>query len=290
MTTIIVTGAAGLVGRAVVARLARSHEVVALARRPSEGGNGARLVVADLADPAFIAALPSRADAVVHLAQAERYADFPHSVQDVLAVNVVALTKLLDWARKVGVQSFTHASTGGLYGRGARAFTEADPVRVEGPLSFYFRTKHCAELFAQEYARYFNVAALRPFFVYGPDQRAEMLLPRLAAAVREQRPVRLAGPYGMRLNPLHVEDMAAAVETCLSVSGNYIFNVAGPDILSIREIAELLGAAVGRAPVFEQTEEVADADIIGDTSRLRERRWRPRIRLCEAAEEICNGL
>src|SRR5262249_19737540 len=157
---------------------------------------------------------------VVHLAQSDRYASFPDGADHVVAVNLYALAKLLSWCRNAGVETFVHASTGGLYGRGAAAFTESDPLQVAGPLSFYFRTKQCAEYLAQEYAGYFNVAGLRPFFIYGRGQRGHMLVPRLVASIQDGRPIRLAGPHGTRLNPLHVFDMVTAVQLALGLRGN----------------------------------------------------------------------
>jgi UDP-glucose 4-epimerase len=295
MTTILITGASGLVGQAVSARLRGSgqHIAAVVRRRPPGPAAGADFVITDLADPDFVAMLPRRADAVIHLAQAERYGDFPEAAQEIMAVNVVALTRLLDWARTAGVRSFVHASTGGLYGRGARPLRETDPLHVEGPLSFYFRSKQCAELLAAEYARFFRVIALRPFFVYGGGQRPHMLMPRLVASIRDGRPVRLAGADGMRFNPVHVSDMVTAIEACLAPRDGEnaeVFNIAGPEILSIRDIAEALGAAVGRAPVYEMAPMPTDAaDIIGDTTRLRERGWTPRVRFRDAAPELCEA-
>src|SRR5215469_9776047 len=177
MARVVVVGASGLVGRALIAALAPTENVVALTRTRHANMPGVTQVIADLVDPSFTDALPKRADAVVYLAQ----------------------SKLLSWSRSAGVETFVHASTGGLYGRAAGAFTESDPVQIRGPLSFYFRTKQCAEYLAQEYASYFNVVALRPFFVYGRGQRPHMLLPRLIASIQAGRPIRLAGPDGMRL-------------------------------------------------------------------------------------------
>jgi nucleoside-diphosphate-sugar epimerase len=287
MARTVVVGASGLVGRALIGALAPTEEVVAVVRTHHADMAGVNQVMADLVDPSFTDALPKRADAVVHLAQSDRYASFPDCADHVVAVNLYALAKLLSWCRNAEVQTFVHASTGGLYGRGATAFTEADPVQVSGPLSFYFRTKQCAEYLAHEYAGYFSVVALRPFFIYGRRQRANMLLPRLIASIRDGRPIRLARPHGMRLNPLHVFDMVTAVQLALGLRGNHLFNVAGPEILSIRSIAETLGRALRRKPLFELEPEDPAGDVIGDISNLRQLGWSPRILFEQGAQEIC---
>ena len=288
MARVVVVGASGLVGRALIAALAATENVVAVTRTHRVNMPGVTQVIADLVDPSFTDALPKRADAVVYLAQSDRYASFPEGGDHVVAVNLYALAKLLSWSRSAGVETFVHASTGGLYGRAAGAFTESDPVQIRGPLSFYFRTKQCAEYIAQEYAGYFNVVALRPFFVYGRGQRAHMLLPRLIASIQAGRPIRLAGPHGMRLNPLHVLDMVTAIQLSLRLRGEHTFNVAGPQILSIRMVSEILGRLLRRDPVFEFEPEISAGDIIGNISSLRQHGWSPQIWFEKGARDICS--
>jgi UDP-glucose 4-epimerase len=288
MATVVVTGASGLIGQAVIRQLCVDHTVFAVSRRYIRDIPAADVIIADLTDPAYVERLPRRADAVVHLAQATRYYEFPEAADEILAINVVALARLLDWARTAGVVTFVHTSTGGLYGRSAHPFNEAAPLRIEGPLSYYFGTKRCAELVAEAYSRFFTIVTLRPFFVYGAGQRPHMLMSRLIASIRDGRPIRLAGPEGVRLNPLHVSDMANAVEYVLRIKRDTIVNIAGPEVLSVRDIAEALASVIGRSPVYEIAGEMADADIIGDTSRLRALGWAPKTLLREVAAELCD--
>jgi len=94
---------------------------------------------------------------------------------------------------------------------------------------------------------------LRPFFVYGAHQQRHMLLPRLCDGVREGRPVPLAGPDGLRLSLTHADDVATAIVRALTLTAADTINVAGPDVLSLREICEILGAHVGVSPQFSST-------------------------------------
>ncbi len=71
--TIVVTGAAGFIGREVVAcARARGHTVRAVVRRssavPSEWGDGVTPIIADITEKEFFAAALEGADIVIHLA------------------------------------------------------------------------------------------------------------------------------------------------------------------------------------------------------------------------------
>ena len=266
---VLLTGAGGLIGRKV-AELLRPHaELLAIVRDAAMLPPDVEVIAADLADPGFLKRLPPRMDAVIHLAQSPSFADFPAAALPVFQVNVAALVSMLDWAVKAGVRKFVHASTGGVYGRGPNPFREEDPVRLEGPLAFYVGTKSAAEQLAGAYGGNFDVTALRFFFVYGPGQKASMLMPRLVRAVAAGEPVSLAGEDGMRLNPVYVDDAASSVVAALSLKGSAVVNVAGGEVLSMREIANLIGEAVNKVPLFRQTGEAGGGDVIGDIARMR---------------------
>lgn len=273
---ILVTGAAGLIGRRVLDLLRPDYEPVALVRSAGGLPAGIEAIVADLAVPDFVSRLPAHMDGVIHLAQSPSFTQFPDGAVDVFAVNVRALSDLLDWARRSGVGNFIHASTGGVYGRGPRPFREEDPVRVDGPLVHYISTKAAAELVASAYAGIFPVTALRFFFVYGDAQKPTMLMPRLVKAVTSGAPISLAGPDGMHLNPIHVDDAAAAVIAALRLTGNSVINVAGSEVLSMRRVVQIMSDVCDVAPVFQHAADKGD-DLIADTSRMQARLHCPAV-------------
>lgn len=267
---VLVTGAGGLIGRRVVELLSLTCEPIALVRSAGAAPPGVEEIAADLADPAFAQRLPSHVDAVIHLAQAAGFANFPDDAPSVFRVNTGAFAELLAWSAKAGVKSFVHASSGGLYGRGPKPFREEDPPRIEGPLAFYLGTKCAAELLAKPYGSIFSVAALRYFFVYGPRQRETMLIPRLVKSVGNGQAITLAGRDGMRINPIYVDDAAEATIAALRLEGNAVVNVAGSEALCLREIASLIGEAVEVPPQFQSSNEPEGNDLVADISRMRE--------------------
>jgi len=284
---IIVTGAGGFVGTRLVPLLARAgHRVLALVHqapgpelRELFAGASIALRQFDLASADF-GSLPGDAEAVVALAQSRAFRDFPDRAQDIFAVNVAAHLRLLDWARTSGVRRFVYASSGGIYGSRARLeVAESDLLAVDSPLGFYLGSKLCAEVIFQNYRHYFDTAAiLRPFFIYGPGQREDMLVPRLIGSVRAGRAIQLQGRDGLRLNPIYVDDAAAAFAAALRVSGCKVINIAGPETVSLRELGERIGRLVRRQPVFEQVAG-SPSDYVANIDAARTQLGAPRIGL-----------
>mgnify|MGYP005810863559 CR=1 FL=1 len=273
---ILITGASGLIGSHLVRTFRAGEEVYAVSR----SGNlpEVKTVDVDLAAEWSIDDLPRDIDVVVHLAQSEHYREFPERAEDIFAVNTLSTLKLLDYARSTGVKQFVLASTGGVYGSGADSFSEEKTIAAKGELGFYVGTRLCSEILSECYQTLMNVVCLRFFFVYGPGQRKNMLIPRLIDSVRNGKPVQLHGENGLSINPAYVGDAVAAVRRAMVIEGSHKLNVAGPEALSLRTIADIIGEEVGRPPVFEVNPSDDNRDLLGDTERMRSALHVPEVR------------
>ncbi|HEX8639928.1 MAG TPA: NAD(P)-dependent oxidoreductase [Allosphingosinicella sp.] len=282
---LVLTGASGLLGTHLLPRLG-GWEVHALGRRPPPRSlPNVRWVAADLARPLDDAALPERADAVVYLAQSDRFRDFPEAALDVFEVNLAQLAQMLDYTRRAGASHFIHASSGGVYRRSSRPLTEGSPTEEPSVLGYYAATKLAGEMLAQGYGRSMTIVSLRYFFIYGPGQKRDMLVPRLIDSVRTGAPVSLQGADGIRINPVHAADAAAATAAALDLTDSAAINVAGPEILSLREMGETIGDALGKPPVFEQAEPAA-GDLVADTGLMSEALCPPQRRFRDQLGEL----
>lgn len=244
---VLVTGGNGFLGAAVLRQLAGEREVVALHRPGAapEKIDGVRWIEQDLSSP-LADGLPERIDAVLHLAQSRRYREFPEGAVDVHEVNTAATVRLLDYCRRVGGGTFTYASSGAIYASGPEPVRETDTPR---PGNFYGVSKLCGEQAVEQFRGVLKAHSLRFFFIYGPGQR-NMFVPGLLGRVSEGQEVTLAGADGIRVNPVYVEDAARAVVRTLELQDSHTLNVAGPDTVSVREIAQIGGRLLGREPSF----------------------------------------
>ncbi len=285
---ILVTGAAGLLGQSVCRQLASRGEDVVGVVRPSSRARIAtwQHLTANLADPGWTTkGFPEQIDAVIHLAQSRRFRDFPDGASDVFGVNVHATARLLDYAVKAGATHFVYASSGGLYRRGDAPLTENAPLEPPGDLGFYLGSKAAAEILSQGYASLLNVVILRPFFIYGPDQGRDMLIPRIFDSVKDGRVVRLDGQNGLSINPVHVEDAAAAVIGATKLGQGAVINVAGPETLSLLEIALSFGEHLGALPTFEQSGQ-ASRSLVGSIDLMTELLHNPQRKLRDSIDDI----
>ncbi len=244
---VLLTGATGFLGSALLSLLAARDEVLAMhcPGHDPQPVDGARWIAQDLTAP-LSPELPDRIDAVVHLAQSRRHREFPDGAVDIHEVNAAATVRLLDYCRRAGATTFTYASTGAVYVPGLEPLRESDVPR---PGNFYATSKLAGERAVEQFRRVLCGHCLRFFFIHGPGQR-NMFVPGLIARVREGREVALAGPDGVHMNPVYVQDAADAVLATLDLEEPSTLNVAGPEVISVREIAERIGRLVDRSPSF----------------------------------------
>lgn len=269
---VLLTGGGGFLGAVLLPRLAARGEVVALHRPDAEPPqvDGVRWVAQDLAEPLW-SELPERIEAVIHLAQSRRYREFPDGAVDVFEVNAGAAVRLLDYCRRARGASFTYASSGAVYASGPEPVKEDDAPQ---PSNFYAASKLAGEQAGEQFRGILHAHALRFFFIYGPGQR-NMFIPGLLGRVRAGEDVTLAGPDGIRVNPVYVDDAADAVIATLDLAQSQTINVAGPDVVSVREIAELGGRLLERAPTFAVGD--PQADLVASIERQSEIVGAPRI-------------
>jgi UDP-glucose 4-epimerase len=263
---VLVTGASGFVAPHLIrALVARGDDVVATARDADRipTGNGIQALPLDLAAPLDVALLP-QVDAIVQLAQAN--VPYPERALELYRVNTLSTLELLDACATLGARRFVHASSGTVYGMGDRPFRESDPVRHH---QMYATTKiHAEDLVARYADQLAGAVSLRFFAPYGPGQ-VNRMIPGLIGRVRAGTAVSLTAGGRPRMNPIYVDDAVAAILAALAVDGHKIVNVAGVEIVTIRQIAEAAGRAVGVEPVFEDSGATAAGDVIGDTTEFR---------------------
>jgi UDP-glucose 4-epimerase len=167
--------------------------------------------------------------------------------------------------------------------------TEDMEILAKGDLGFYLGTKLCSEVMAENYATHLNMIVLRFFFVYGPGQRKSMLIPRLVQSVTEGRPIILQGQNGIRMNPTYVSDAVTAIHRSLDLQGLHKVNVGGPEVLSLREMGEIIGRLMGVEPAFESQSGPEPRHLIGDISKMTEMLGAPTVCFQEGIRTYLSG-
>jgi nucleoside-diphosphate-sugar epimerase len=288
MKNILVTGASGLIGREVTHQLAsQGHKVIALTRASTDfqSPNVENITLDFESSVEFERSLPGGIEAVIHLAQSDKFRDFPAHAREVFLTNTLSTVRLLDWAKTTGVSHFIYASTGGVYSESGYSSESLTPLKTPGELDFYFSTKLSSESFVQCYSDVFSVAVLRFFFVYGRKQRRTMLMPRLYDSIMSGSSVFLDGPNGFSFNPVHVSDAARAVVSSITNPRSLIANIAGPETLTLRDACEILAMRIGKTPNY-QLKSAEAVDLVAEIEVMIDLLVEPKVKLSSVVKEL----
>lgn len=269
--TVVVTGAAGFIGAALVRHLlAQGHRVIGVDRVAQQPRPGLVVLNADLLDrDELVDAALATAEAVFHLAGRpgvrENLPDIDRRRQ---RDNVTATARVLAAVPPEVPIVVTSSSSvyGGSRGRPSR---ENDPLRPRGG---YAQSKVRAEqLCAARHDRGGVVAVARPFTVVGKGQRADMAVSRWLEAARHGTPLRIFGSLDRRRDLTDVRDVVRVLTALAERRVRGIVNVGTGRSYRLREVVEAVAAAcdadvaveVVPAPAVEPEETCAD------TRRLR---------------------
>jgi uncharacterized protein YbjT (DUF2867 family) len=226
---LLLTGATGLIGSSLLRRLiARGEPVRCLVRDPRRLGPErvrVQITIGDLTDPRALRQAMRGVRTVVHLAASHR--DQPHATIEELAG--VATWRLLRAAEHAGAGHFVFFS--------ALGATPHHPSRLH-------RAKALAERAVDEAA--LRTTTFAPSLVYAPGDRRLARLERLAWLPA----VPLAGRGRARTQPIWAEDVAdcvlAALDRGAEERSHARFELAGPDVLTHREVVEVALRAAHR--------------------------------------------
>jgi nucleoside-diphosphate-sugar epimerase len=276
---VLVTGATGFIGRHTLAPLAaKGFEVHALAG-PGEAPVFEKVLWhdADLLDAGQTQALVQKVSPshLLHLAWHTDPADYRASTKNRLWVDAG-----LELAR-------AFVGAGGRRAVFAGSCFEYGPV--DGPCheiktpcqpdTLYGQGKH--ELFCRLAAdlkpKDMALAWARLFFVYGPCESPEKLIPTVINNLMQGRPAPLTGG-GELADYLFVEDAALALIEILDGKVTGPINVASGKPLTIRQIAEEINRQMGAAGCLKFGEYPLPPaqKILADTTRLsKELGWKP---------------
>jgi dTDP-glucose 4,6-dehydratase len=299
---LLVTGAAGFIGRNFVKHVFASHptyrvtvlDKLTYAGRPEnlaefEGDPRYRFVRGDIADSEAVERAVDGVDAIVSFA-AETHVDRSLAAPDAfILTDVYGVYVLLEAVRRHKLSRVLLVSTDEVYGSVERG-SSSEGDRLE-PRSPYSASKAGGELLARAYFSSYGVPVLvtRGSNTFGPYQYPEKLLPLFVTNAIDDLPLPL---YGDGLNVrdwLHVEDHCRAIDQVLheGIAGE-IYNVGGgneqTNLWMTRRILELLGKPE-RLIRYVADRPGHDRRYSLDTSKVRELGWRPQLEFDSALAE-----
>ncbi|MEV6359820.1 NAD-dependent epimerase/dehydratase family protein [Nocardia asteroides] len=271
--TVLVTGASGFVGGAVVRALARAGTPVrAMVRDPATAPAGVEVAVADLADTAALARAVTGVRAVVHaaalLGEFGRPAEF-------FAVNVAGTDRLMQEAAAAGARRFVFLGSPSALmapdGGDQLGIDETVPY-PDRFLNSYCQTKAVAEqLVLAADTPTFTTCSLRPRAVWGPGDRHGPIV-QILAKLRAGRLPDLSGGREVLASLCYIDHLTHAVELALTAEnvGGRAYFVADAEPVPVwptmAAVAERFGLAAPRVTV--------PAPVLGGALAAIETVWR----------------
>jgi nucleoside-diphosphate-sugar epimerase len=197
------------------------------------------------------------------------------ATEDLTFVNTGLVEKALAAARSCGVEKVCLFSTASVYRHQQRPLREDDPLdETPGP---YAQSKITAERLASHWAPNFRrMLVLRPVMIYGPGLASNRLFARLPEMVREGHEIILAQGRGLVTNPIHAEDAARCAIRLMDGEELGFFNLAGRDIVDLKEIVAIMAAELGLNPRLRETDDPFEL-LVADIAAMRDAGAVPQI-------------
>lgn len=225
MTSILVTGASGFIGRNLVTQLRNCHNKV----------TEVNSLHGDIADQITWEGFES-ADVLVHLAGSTFVPDSWSRPADFLKVNLMGTVHALDYCRMYGSKLVYLSSY--MYGNADELpIPETAPLMVSNP---YALSKKLAEDVCRFYADFYNlkIIILRPFNVYGPGQNPQFLIPSLMNQACNDTSIKVKDLEPKR-DYIYVDDLVGAIIKAIDIDIDFdIFNIGTGASYAVSELIE----------------------------------------------------
>jgi nucleoside-diphosphate-sugar epimerase len=246
----LITGASGLVGRALTRYLCdQGVDVTVSGRHSSELPKGLRAIRVDAVNPGEIrdALRGNSFDVVFHCA-AYGVSPTERDAKMLLRVNVEATAAWLSSAADTGSRAFIYVGSCFEYG----SATDGTPIDEDHPLAsteLYGASKIAGAVWAQALAKEAGIAFqwVRLFGVYGPEEKPHRLIPYLHERLRRSERVSLTPGLQVR-DVLFIDDVAVglAMTADLALVGKTgPFNLCSGVPITIRDVAAEVARQIG---------------------------------------------
>ena len=250
--TILITGATGFVGSAVLRQLvAAGHRVRALVRPDSDRRNlegvAVEIAVGELRDPSSLDRAAAGCSGLFHVAADYRL--WAPKTDGIYQTNVTGTRNLMSAAAQAGVARIVYTSSVATLGhtRDGTPADETTPATIDDMIGAYKRSKFLAESEVRKLAgeQALPVVIVNPSTPVGPRDAKPTPTGRM---IVEAAAGRMPAFVDTGLNLVHVDDVAAGHLLAFehgAVGERYIL---GGENMTLRDILNEIAAITGRRP------------------------------------------
>ena len=309
-STILVTGATGLVGGVLIRVLAAADvehnlniRIIGHGRNKDLGAIlsqelGIEFIYGDIRDLISISAVSGNLDYIFHCASITKSSEMVSNPVDVITTAVDGTRNILELVRKRDCKGFIYLSSMEVYGKIDGIVHEGDLgyLDLSNPRSCYPESKRFCEMMCISYAKQYNIpvkiARLAQTFGAGTPKDDTRVFAQFARSAIAGDDIELHTEGKSRGNYCYSADTLRALLTILLKGSNgEVYNIANPNTsVTIREMAELVANDLydGKVKVvikvpddIKQRGYAEDSGFILNVDKLNALGWKPQYGLDE---------
>jgi nucleoside-diphosphate-sugar epimerase len=287
MKRILVTGAAGFLGRNITHYLKDKYDLVLVDQDPGEWTNfqlepldpNIEIAKADLYNDLFVyAALLDKVDVVIHCANRARIDPSWLEYQSYYKTNIADTHKFFQLCQEYNIKKFIYISSSSVYGNnGQEAQTEDGALNPSSPYAVSKLAAEWALRVQSQKAWITELIIVRPFTMYGAymdyGDRA-LMIPRYMKALVDDQPLFIHGDGDQRRDFVHASDAVQALELIIEKGmRDEIYNIGSGTSTSVKEIADVVSNKQVKVPDRIGQVRLTFADI----TKLKQLGYEPKV-------------
>lgn len=275
----LVTGGSGFIGSNVVDKLVENGHHVRVFDRVKPLRDDVEWFSGDLLNQKDVLDACKDIEVIFHLAA---IADVNVALSDFevcLMVNEMGTMNFLKSATAEEVDRIILASTSWVYGRNKGVVNEETPIPF--PEHIYTKTKIGQEQLLYSWHQHYGLpyTILRYDIPYGPRMRTNMAISIFVRRAMRGEPITIFGEGKQGRCWIYVEDLAEGNVAAMAEKGkNEIINLAGPEFVTMNQIAEALKEIFGKVHV--KHEPARPHDFEGSVTSIEKAnrilKWKPK--------------
>jgi UDP-glucose 4-epimerase len=248
---VAVTGGSGFIGSHVVDHLMEAgFEVVVIDHRVRPHRPDVIFEDVDILDLSSLIQATKGCEYIFHLAAVSNVDHAYKYPVYTVELNIRGTANVLEAARLGGVKRVFFASTVWVYTgtRDESLLTEETPFYLPDAGHIYTSSKIAGEMIMHNYWQLYRqpFTILRYGIPYGPRMREELVIPIFVRKALKGEPITIQGDGSQYRNYLYIDDLARVHLLALDKKAkNQVYNLEGPEKVSIRRIAETIQKVLG---------------------------------------------
>lgn len=253
MKKILITGGTGFIGEHLMKKISKSNNNLLVVSRKSlkSENKNVRYLKADLSSKKDLIKIKKdlgKCDILISMSaitpKGGEQGLFENDIKDNFLSNVLLLPFLKN------VKKIIFLSSIDVYGdQGDKLITEDN---IPNPITNYGAAKLASEIVLKTYCeeKSIKLTILRLGQVYGAGDKSSKIIPVVVDKIFKEEPIVLFNNGRDKRRFLHIKDAVCAINKALRSSKGGVFNIAGEEISSVKEIINLVERILDRKAVM----------------------------------------